>query len=530
MDWQRFSGLISLCCDDLGSDPPQYPPLNECAELFRQLLNALRECASVDECANQYPQAGTLLTRASLSPVLSTDETNSKLILQCLMEYTKIWQARHAPLGQQDASKRWCLTRMRRLMYGPSPADLDIDGLIHKVYSEIVTSSLIVRPRQLYDISNLSIPLLPVPNSTKLFRELISTAFDVAQRDKVSNVEEYTLSSQFIQAFLEERPDLYKTFAHMFSFQWYRCAQFVEYELVELLITVTHLPWTPRVDFDVKQLLHDGTNPDFITTMYDRPDVYRHAFRFMASIAVCSKDWRVMQILQGFHSLLFTTVAPETMDKDEMQMVFPPCSKPSQIALYFPSELQILFEPPSVTFDELNQRIEQCLFACREAYPDVRNQIWLILMMSTSLLRATTAQIINGEDGQESLSAIRLLSWLCCPSDDERLDQTESGILSWIKVVKDGKAADLRQMAECFANAKENVFNGNLNCWYHCLFWILLPHKLEDIYNCILCIVTGDLPLIQLAIWHLGSDHCPLPESIASVLIERLMQSNLPSL
>ena len=48
-------------------------------------------------------------------------------------------------------------------------------------------------------------------------------------------------------------------------------------------------------------------------------------------------------------------------------------------------------------------------------------------------------------------------------------------------------------MAECFANAKENVFNGNLNCWYHCLFWILLPHKLEDIYNCILCIVTGDL-------------------------------------
>ncbi|KAI9287803.1 hypothetical protein BC943DRAFT_201564 [Umbelopsis sp. AD052] len=147
MDWPRFSGLISLCCDDPGTDLQQQPPLNECTELFRQLLSLLSDCASVDECANKYPQAGTLLTRASLSPVLSTDEINSKLILQCLMEYTKIRQARHAPLDQQDASKRWCLTRMRRLMYGPSPADLDIDGLIHKVYSQIVTSSLIVRVR-----------------------------------------------------------------------------------------------------------------------------------------------------------------------------------------------------------------------------------------------------------------------------------------------------------------------------------------------------------------------------------------------
>lgn len=54
-------------------------------------------------------------------------------------------QARHAPLDQQDASKRWCLTRMRRLMYGPSPADLDINGLIHKVYSQLCISSVNLR-------------------------------------------------------------------------------------------------------------------------------------------------------------------------------------------------------------------------------------------------------------------------------------------------------------------------------------------------------------------------------------------------
>lgn len=49
-----------------------------------------------------------------------------------------------------------------------------------------------------------------------MFKELVSTALEVAQQDKVPEVEEYTLSSQFIHAFREERPDLYMTFAEMF--------------------------------------------------------------------------------------------------------------------------------------------------------------------------------------------------------------------------------------------------------------------------------------------------------------------------
>lgn len=43
MDWQRFSRLISLLCDDPGTNPQldvqQRAPLSECAEFFRQLLN-----------------------------------------------------------------------------------------------------------------------------------------------------------------------------------------------------------------------------------------------------------------------------------------------------------------------------------------------------------------------------------------------------------------------------------------------------------------------------------------------------------
>jgi hypothetical protein len=182
----------------------------------------------------------------------------------------------------------------------------------------------------------------------------------------------------------------------------------VEYELVELLTTATNLPWADYANIDVEQLLYDGklANPNFFTTMYDRPDVYSRAFRVMASIAVCSRDWRVIRILQGLHSLLFNKDDSEakTMGNVEMRMLFPPCTKLSQLSLfapYFPSELFALFERPSFTFDELNQRMEQCLFARREAYPDVRNQIWLILMMSGSLLRATTSQVINEDDCQE---------------------------------------------------------------------------------------------------------------------------------
>lgn len=199
----------------------------------------------------------------------------------------------------------------------------------------------------------------------------------------------------------------------------------MEYELIELLAAVTNLPWGPWANYkniDVEELLYDGklANPEFFLTMYGRPDIYSHAFRFMASIAVSSMDWRVMQILQGFHSLLRYTddSETETMENDDkMQMLFPPCTSLSELSLFavhFPTELQALLKQPSVTFDEVNERIEQCLFARHENYSDVRNQVWLLLMLSSSLLRETTSQVINGDDCQEVSLAIQGLcvaSW-----------------------------------------------------------------------------------------------------------------------
>lgn len=64
-----------------------------------------------------------------------------------------------------------------------------------------------------------------------MFKELVSTALEVAQQDKVSEVEEYTLSSQFIHAFREERPDLYMTFANMFPL-YVRGGSFIVLQLV----------------------------------------------------------------------------------------------------------------------------------------------------------------------------------------------------------------------------------------------------------------------------------------------------------
>ncbi|KAH8555967.1 hypothetical protein BGW37DRAFT_154312 [Umbelopsis sp. PMI_123] len=286
--------------------------------------------------------------------------------------------------------------------------------------------------------------------------------------------------------------------------RWSVCTKFVEYDLLSLLTDVFNLPWGIWFDFmDIDHLLQDGhlPDPEFLIAMYRISDIYSRAFPFMASIAVSNDS-----------------------DDEEIRMIFPPCTNHPELdrlKRYFPTDLHGLLEQPSVTFLQLNQRIEQCLFTRLAAYQEVRNQIWLVLMLSGSLLRNIASQVMKTDSCQETLTAIHLLSWLCCPTDDERLDQTERAIVSWLVTVERDKA-DLPLMAERFRYAKDNVFNGNLNCWYHCLFWILLPHKLEDVYNCILCIVTDDLPLIQLAIWHLVSNHCPLPDPISSVVAKRL--------
>ena len=53
------------------------------------------------------------------------------------MEYTKLWQASDAQLEQQDASKLWCLTRVRRMIHRPRITNLDLNHLFEKVNHEL---------------------------------------------------------------------------------------------------------------------------------------------------------------------------------------------------------------------------------------------------------------------------------------------------------------------------------------------------------------------------------------------------------
>ncbi|GAB5589347.1 hypothetical protein Unana1_04247 [Umbelopsis nana] len=196
------------------------------------------------------------------------------------------------------------------------------------------------------------------------------------------------------------------------------------------------------------------------------------------------------------------------------------------IADYFPSRLQPLValcknNGPLVN---MNQVLQQCLFEQRGEYQESRNEAWLFLMMSGTMLSLIASHAINPVQEDETNAAVRLLSWLSCPSDDERLDQTEQGLLRWLDTIYRHKA-DLKAKTECLRYAKDNVFNGNLNCWYHCLFWILQPQSLEDVWELLLCVVDGDSLLVHTMVWHLSWHHCPLHTSITKELIHRLLRA-----
>jgi hypothetical protein len=112
----------------------------------------------VQECASIYPEAGHILTRASvfqfpflteiaisksvlilmsfvsqLNTILAADEKINKLILHCLMEYSKLWDAPDSSLDHQDASKLWCLTHIRCLMHRSRTTNLALDQLVEKI-------------------------------------------------------------------------------------------------------------------------------------------------------------------------------------------------------------------------------------------------------------------------------------------------------------------------------------------------------------------------------------------------------------
>ncbi|KAG2179050.1 hypothetical protein INT43_001899 [Umbelopsis isabellina] len=416
MDWQCFLRLVSLCSDESQSatslkpyDPSQLAEtiaeLDKCFELFSELLEKLRACQSVEECASRYPEAGYILTRASLNAILAANKQINRLILQCLMEYCKLWDAPDRSLDQQDASKLWCLTRMRRLMHRPRATDSALVHLVKKITKSAQVRMFSLGQTEIHELSNYCVPLLQNSETHPIVLQLAKLACNVAQRHH--DRETYcTLSPMFVNTLLEQHLRVYESWdLPVKQDLWSNFTSFVDYELTNLIESVflhNGQVWHKEIDL-IQRLQNSSENSSgiFLVTTQNRSSVYRRAFPLMAAIMQNGVDWRILQILETIHSMVVAQSSPPPPQHTPFSPRDNPL--PDLLHTYLPHSIGQLLIRESVPsyVASVQQRIDQCLFKKLNDYELIRMQVWLLLMVSGSLLSLFAWHAVNPVEDEE---------------------------------------------------------------------------------------------------------------------------------
>ncbi|KAF1802123.1 hypothetical protein FB192DRAFT_1376360 [Mucor lusitanicus] len=112
LEWEQFDSILQH--EQLDSILNNQPFI---VSFLDQLYTNLKELDTSNQCYEIYPQAGPLLTRASIHPFIGHDPSITKLVLSCLLEYAKLDLD---PLLDNETipkSHLWCIIRLRRLLH-----------------------------------------------------------------------------------------------------------------------------------------------------------------------------------------------------------------------------------------------------------------------------------------------------------------------------------------------------------------------------------------------------------------------------
>ncbi|KAM3581990.1 hypothetical protein VKS41_005431 [Umbelopsis sp. WA50703] len=342
---------------------------------------------------------------SQLNTILAADEKINKLILHCLMEYSKLWDAPDSSLDHQDASKLWCLTHIRRLMHRSRTTNLALDQLVEKITKSAQSRLLSLGQSEVHEMSNYCVPLLRNSETHPIVLQLAKLACNVAQRHHSGETCD-TLSPMFVNSLLEQYLRVYESWdLSVKQDLWSNFTSFVDYELTNLIesafLTNGQVWYT---EIDLIQRLRDSqeiSKSTFLVAIQNRSSIYRHAFPLMASIMQCGMDWRILQILETIHNMVVAQLPPPPHQPSPFPSRDNPL--PDVLHTYLPHALKPLLirnlEPFSIAL--VQERIHQCLFQKLEDYEQNRLQVWLFLMLSGPLISLAAWHAIYPVEDEE---------------------------------------------------------------------------------------------------------------------------------
>ncbi|KAG2221346.1 hypothetical protein INT45_014030 [Circinella minor] len=496
MDWPRFKRALT---DQHNNDNQkrfrilvQESPF--ILEFLNDFYNALCRCQTPDQCSALYPQAESILTKASIHPFLATHPEIAKRLVACLLEYTKFEHSnREQSLQKQAPPIQWCITRLRRLIHtsiaDSNEVDLNvkrdndqyIQQQIERLIEELDVRSIAdtLHSEKVGKLLDMSLILIHQEKAKQLIQKLVACAIELLEKEftfiywgvKYSpptattttaltdesekyNEQEYNsdeeeliqqiktinkpISQLFLDTLLQHRQDDNRGKSQLCLWRFYD--KILEAEIVDTIDTIALQPKYISSD-DIRSRLSNST---LIQTMMINVGHFRKVYTIISEQLLSIGDWRVFRLLY----YVFDSHLPLQL-ASAVKIIADSNKQQSYVQLHKALELYIY----AGDIDEMkNRRYHAWLLPLM--YPRfIYNCMLVILEWCSNKFEQWNARID---------AAWKMVGWMVCPSDDDRLDSCLGRIREWILALKGFCDNDPESVIQLFSLEWYDVFNGNI--------------------------------------------------------------------
>ncbi|KAI7856206.1 hypothetical protein BDC45DRAFT_504583 [Circinella umbellata] len=526
MDWPRFKRAFTDQHDNDNSK--RFRILVQESPFILQFLNdfynALCRCQTPDQCSALYPQAESILTKASIHPLLATHPEIAKRLVACLLEYTKFEHSnREQSLQKQPPSIQWCITRLRRLIHtsivdsnevdrnAKRDNDQYIQQQIERLIEELDIRSIAdtLHSEKVRKLLDMSLILIHQEKTKQLIQKLVACAIELLEKEftfiywgvKYSpptttttatltnesgkyNEQEYDsdeeeliqqiktinkpISQLFLDTLLQHRQDdnrgksqlwyLYQQWPwHIKTGLWRFYDKILEAEIVDTIDDIALQPKYISSDNIRSQL----SNSTLIQTMMINVGHFRKVYTIISEQLLSTGDWRVFRLLYYvFDSVMHTHDDQLINSNSNIQHL------PSQLA----SAVNIITDSNNQqSYVKLQKSLELYIYAGDiDEMKNRRCHAWLLPLMYPRFIYNCMLVIFEWcsnkfEQWNGRINAAwKMVGWMVCPSDDDRLDSCLDRIREWILALKGFCDNDPESVIQLFSLEWYDVFNGNI--------------------------------------------------------------------
>ncbi|KAI9247659.1 hypothetical protein BDA99DRAFT_565032 [Phascolomyces articulosus] len=523
MDWDRFKKALAnqntndnrqrLCL--LVQESPFI------LEFLDNLYIALCRCQTPDQCSALYPEAELTLTKASASfihPLIAAHPEIAKRLVACLLEYAKFEQSdREQSLQAQSSSIQWCITRLRRLTHATivttneperkrikkngNHIEQQLERLLNELEDRIVADTL--HSEKLRQLLDMSLVLVYQDKANLIIEKLVACAIELLEKelaflyrgmeypslpsnridhnnthnttnqdeddeeiiDQVRSVKQ-PISQSFLETLLQHRHGherrgksqlwfLYKKWPwHLKTGLWRFYGEILEADVVDATNSIALESKYISSD-DIRSKLNDSS---LIQTMLINICHFRTVYMVISEYLLTKGDWRIFRFL--FHVFDSTIQINNLEVKHHIHRLSPELLSAMNI---------IESNHDQKMYLELQAVLHQYIYAGdMEGMKNRRCHAWLLPLMYPRFIYQCISVITKwcsnkSEQWNHNVDAAwKMIGWLICPSDDDRLNMFLDRVRQWILALKGFCDNDAISVIQLFSPEWHDTFNGNI--------------------------------------------------------------------